>query len=281
MSIRVACGRCGRQLQVGDELCGREIHCPGCGSPLASPPALVGTPGPRTGITDTPGRGAGEERRTCPRCQQPLAPGAVLCIECGFNLKTGKQLRTVRERFERHWDTGGVSLTVRLIILGAVEALCLPGMALGAFSQRDAVMVVVFPIVWVVATAACVLLLGTFAHVGLSKTKRGEILLASKRWVCFVPIASTVLKLKHYKEIHLRHAADRINWLVLAMILGLCLLGFVPGLVFWCLLFQGSSFSLSVSAEPGEEVLIYTGRSEVFMRSIGDTLESVAGLRYG
>jgi hypothetical protein len=131
------------------------------------------------------------------------------------------------------------------------------------------------------ATVACVLLLGTFVHVGLSKNQCGELLLASKRWVCFVPIATTLLKLNRYKEIHLRHSADRFNWVALALILGLCLFGFIPGLICWYLLFTGSTFSLSVSAGPGQEVLIYTGQSEGLMRSIGDTLENVAGLRYG
>jgi hypothetical protein len=30
----------------------------------------------------------------CPNCQKPLSPAAVLCINCGYNLKTGKKTTT-------------------------------------------------------------------------------------------------------------------------------------------------------------------------------------------
>jgi hypothetical protein len=33
----------------------------------------------------------------CPECGAELAPGAVLCVSCGFDLKEGRKLETVRE----------------------------------------------------------------------------------------------------------------------------------------------------------------------------------------
>ncbi|QEG22746.1 hypothetical protein MFFC18_26290 [Mariniblastus fucicola] len=42
----------------------------------------------------------------CPDCGTEITPGAVLCVECGFNLETGKRLRTARENAEGEVDTG-------------------------------------------------------------------------------------------------------------------------------------------------------------------------------
>lgn len=30
----------------------------------------------------------------CPKCGSPMQPEAILCIQCGYNLKTGRQLET-------------------------------------------------------------------------------------------------------------------------------------------------------------------------------------------
>src|SRR5262249_25595036 len=35
---------------------------------------------------------APEPERRCPECQAVLAPNAVLCVTCGFDLRTGKKL---------------------------------------------------------------------------------------------------------------------------------------------------------------------------------------------
>lgn len=43
-------------------------------------------------MTDT-----GDEEQLCPACKSKLAPNAILCIDCGFNLKTGQHLTTVTE----------------------------------------------------------------------------------------------------------------------------------------------------------------------------------------
>jgi hypothetical protein len=41
----------------------------------------------------------------CPNCAAEITPGAVLCVECGFNLETGKQVRTTRDE-DALADTG-------------------------------------------------------------------------------------------------------------------------------------------------------------------------------
>ena len=40
------------------------------------------------------------EEKNCPGCGKPIADGAVICINCGLNLKTGQKLQTVFEEPE-------------------------------------------------------------------------------------------------------------------------------------------------------------------------------------
>ena len=42
----------------------------------------------------------------CPDCAEPISPGAVICVQCGFNLETGKRLRTSRGQEEGELDSG-------------------------------------------------------------------------------------------------------------------------------------------------------------------------------
>lgn len=42
----------------------------------------------------------------CPDCAAPVTPGAVICVECGFNMETGLRLRTTKEQEDGAVDTG-------------------------------------------------------------------------------------------------------------------------------------------------------------------------------
>ena len=51
-------------------------------------------------VPDVPPEPAKPEGKVCPGCGSPLAEGAVICVKCGLNLKTGKKLQTVFEEPE-------------------------------------------------------------------------------------------------------------------------------------------------------------------------------------
>src|SRR5258707_14510464 len=61
---------------------GKQVKCPQCSRAIQVPGSA-------------PDAGLGEAYSlapTCPKCKRELAKGAVLCVACGFNLKTGKKL---------------------------------------------------------------------------------------------------------------------------------------------------------------------------------------------
>jgi hypothetical protein len=104
MPIKVTC-KCGQSFAAKDELAGKVVKCPKCANPLKVPAAgqkatAVAAATPVTGgladLLDEVGLKAQHDDykgRHCPSCNAPLAQNALLCVECGFNLETGRFVR--------------------------------------------------------------------------------------------------------------------------------------------------------------------------------------------
>lgn len=116
MPIKVTCA-CGQSFAAKDELAGRTVKCPKCSRPLAIPAAggagavpaspLVPQPAPaaaaapagyqpsglfdEVGIQSTP-----VGTQPCPGCRAPMPMQAVVCVQCGYNLKLGRRMETMR-----------------------------------------------------------------------------------------------------------------------------------------------------------------------------------------
>jgi hypothetical protein len=80
MAIKVECS-CGKRFQVMDELAGRKARCPSCQE-------LVRVPGEKAQERDA--GYALEDIRKCPECKREWPGEAVICVQCGYNFKTGK-----------------------------------------------------------------------------------------------------------------------------------------------------------------------------------------------
>jgi hypothetical protein len=100
MAGKFSCDACGKQYSWKPELGGKRVKCK-CGTPIsipASDPAGddIGDLGDLAALSDgaptTPGAVAGGP--TCPGCGSGVDPSAVICVNCGQNLKTGKKLKT-------------------------------------------------------------------------------------------------------------------------------------------------------------------------------------------
>jgi hypothetical protein len=81
---RFACPACGKRYRWKPELAGRSAKC-GCGAKLVVPAEAPVEPAAQPD----------EVQSKCPSCSAPLASGAVLCVNCGYNLKTGQKLAAV------------------------------------------------------------------------------------------------------------------------------------------------------------------------------------------
>jgi hypothetical protein len=112
---KFSCDACSKSYSWKPELAGRRVKCK-CGhvlsvpkdDPAAPPPPPLSDDFPpdfdslyaladgnpvEEPVTPPPVRGTGG---ACPSCHSPVDAGAVLCVNCGTNLKTGKKLKTTR-----------------------------------------------------------------------------------------------------------------------------------------------------------------------------------------
>jgi predicted RNA-binding Zn-ribbon protein involved in translation (DUF1610 family) len=119
MPIRVVCS-CGAKLNAKEELVGKSVKCPKCGSPIkvtaeGSEPAAAAEPAaksksaakPKAESASEPGGHAAmhdlfdeiglapvqpKAELPCPKCGAATKEGDVLCVSCGYHISTGKQL---------------------------------------------------------------------------------------------------------------------------------------------------------------------------------------------
>jgi hypothetical protein len=91
----VECTGCGQSLKVAAGMPGESVRCPNCREPVTVPseerPRVKlkgeGVPPPLP-VAAAAGAGAAE----CPSCHAPVMAEAVICVQCGLNLQTGKKM---------------------------------------------------------------------------------------------------------------------------------------------------------------------------------------------
>ncbi len=84
MFVQIQCSSCGQPFDADSSHGTHQADCPHCGKPntFTAPAAKLSI---QHGAPDLSGV------QPCPSCQAPIARGAVLCIHCGYNLKTGRK----------------------------------------------------------------------------------------------------------------------------------------------------------------------------------------------
>ncbi|MBN1257279.1 MAG: HEAT repeat domain-containing protein [Planctomycetes bacterium] len=73
--FRFICPGCGKRFKLQDDNDGKSGKCSACGASFT-----IKKPEPPT------------EKMLCPKCQSTIEKGSIICIECGYNFRTGKKL---------------------------------------------------------------------------------------------------------------------------------------------------------------------------------------------
>ena len=118
MAIRATCGSCNSTFNARDELAGKRVKCPKCKERMVIP---SGSSAPAATVAAAPARAVDPMEALlaeanisavtpggpiCPDCAEPVVAGAVICVECGFNMETGKRLRTAKDQDDGAGDSG-------------------------------------------------------------------------------------------------------------------------------------------------------------------------------
>lgn len=97
-----ACETCGKLYAWKPALAGKKARCK-CGALILVPVAAPGSEEDQEGLydlaeDDPPPRprvaAMGATQQRCPSCNAGMQVGAVICVTCGFNLKTGRKINT-------------------------------------------------------------------------------------------------------------------------------------------------------------------------------------------
>ncbi|MFT5523006.1 MAG: hypothetical protein ACI9G1_001270 [Pirellulaceae bacterium] len=106
MPIPVGC-QCGQRFAAPDNLAGKAVRCPKCGNPLQIPNPQAEQPQQQGGVGDLLDEVGVEQHApvyqgpACPSCTEPVKEEQVICVNCGYNLKTKKKLKTRIEHEEK------------------------------------------------------------------------------------------------------------------------------------------------------------------------------------
>src|SRR3954452_14090568 len=112
-TLRITCATCQKVMQVTAVLGGRRVSCRGGNPPIAVPkpaaPKAVAAPAKSQHMDDewaqaqAYGVVVDSDKPHCPYCASDVEEGQVLCLKCGYNLRS-------RERHNTrilHATTGG------------------------------------------------------------------------------------------------------------------------------------------------------------------------------
>ena len=117
MAIKATCSSCKSTFNAKDTLAGRRVKCPKCGDKLTVPEKAAASPkkkrvNPKAGSFDMMDELLKEANvksaargNVCDDCGAEMSLGAVICVECGFNLETGGRLRT--DMYDEENDNAG------------------------------------------------------------------------------------------------------------------------------------------------------------------------------
>ena len=102
MAITAQCGSCNKKFKANEQLAGKRVKCPQCGGVITIPvPQPAESHGSMASLLDeesVPATPAPKPKpkapaaiaKKCPSCSAEITAGAVLCVNCGFDLRTGK-----------------------------------------------------------------------------------------------------------------------------------------------------------------------------------------------
>lgn len=146
MAISVYCEQCQETYKVKNELVGKRCKCknghalmiPNADGVAAAPPTAATDPSP---AKPKPSKTAAKQKK-CPSCKAALAPQAVLCVACGFDLRTGSKVGSTPASKANLplvlLLAGGVAAVLVVIAVGAALFFLWPRGSETQVAQKDA-----------------------------------------------------------------------------------------------------------------------------------------------
>jgi hypothetical protein len=226
---------------------------------LLKPPVETGT----TTRPSTPG--------ACPACRCPMQPGAVICLECGYDARIGRQRETVAKRVRQRWEAGW-PYALRLTLFVGVVVLTAP-VVLIALLRVPWVLIFLIP-----SLIGLLFVLGDHFVIEIERSRKGRLMIRADRCLAFVPVRPVVVSVEECGALVVEHSHRFDYHMILLLFLG------CPGwVVFAIRLGSGAtekhSFRICLRLHRGiEDRFLFRGRSDRKMRELVNLLQEATGL---
>jgi DNA-directed RNA polymerase subunit M/transcription elongation factor TFIIS len=287
----VTCPHCGETVRAPERKRGKQGKCPVCKSawPAPAPPAKPVPPPPRpvppppdefAGSTPDEDPESGNPYRTtdaasrrCPGCSDLLLPEVVVCVRCGFDLRTGRKFVKEYQKIERSWH-GGMAPKLRRILFAVCQGLALLAIVASVVLVQDSLVVALptFFLSWLIFTTLTGFLLGTYDHCDLKRYKSGRVELYQTWRYGFIPWPTKKIDLRDYFTVITRATArDGVwEWLIFIFLLLHC---FFPALIYWYCVIHKTEYNVVLSNDIRNlELYVFRGWSEEQMHEIEEIL---------
>lgn len=291
MARRLRCPSCDARLPAAEP--GTRVRCHDCDTAVRVPaapdpderPARKGRtnrrpepPPPKPGSDDEL-VALGLDGDPCPSCRKIMARGAVVCVECGFNRKTGKKLR-MKVRAVEHQLDPALPVVARAILAAVLILPCVASGLVGLVGQVESgnrAGLVAFAGLW---SLVWLTVLGSFTRMRAVKDTAGRPTLYASTWLWFLPVRTRTLNLRNYECLYYgyqRGVSDTGKAVFLIITLCLLTVGVCPGLIFWLYVFYKETFTLELGSPGRDRRLSICKGNETRMRAFADRLKEVAG----
>jgi hypothetical protein len=215
--------------------------------------------------------------KKCPNCGSAIAYDAVICVQCGLDMRTGKHLQTQRVAFQKTWDTGCTGLTIRHRAIAA--GIMFFGLNLMPFFLVWINVIpesIVLRIPLFVIALAFTVVLGTCVEMTLMRDSNGRLVLKRAKWMSFVPVQTEVDQVAGFRAARTGYGGnDGFFWSIL--LISLIASGGLA-LVLW----RNAKYSLCLIRHSDlSEVLIYRGNNAARMVELAEMFKNTAGITLG
>jgi hypothetical protein len=204
-----------------------------------------------------------------------MVRGSVLCVSCGFDLRTRRKLKRTFTPITRVWEAD-LSLAGRLGWFAAAQAFHLVlGLVVFALAGTFTPALVTWPLL----IGMMLFLLGTYARVELRRDEKGKVTITKAWRAFFIPQEPDVIEVRGYEGVVCGpwQSVGCLEWFVC---ISLFTLGIVPGLVYYYYAIHMPTYSVALSENHGQtSEYIYRGHSQEQMNEIANAIADAAGFR--
>jgi hypothetical protein len=200
-----------------------------------------------------------------------MEPEAVVCVNCGLDLRAGVKAKTTYDVISRRWDAG-LERPLRLGIFAGWQCVAIPPLLWGIAQDGGHAPYAI--VIWLWFSFLAAFLAGTYNRLDLHRSARGRVRLVKTWYFCFYPCEPEVIDFVRYEGILTgqTHELGFSEYLVFAAGIFFFI---IPGIVWYFAIMQRDTWYVALTTDHGRaDMWLYRGWSEDRAKQIAGTIRT-------